>query len=54
MGECDDSPGVQGLGTLLVVGMIVLSVRTARRNTWGSTRVMLIVQEYEEDMRKNH
>ncbi len=31
LGEADDSPGLQGLGGLLVVGAIALGVRTARR-----------------------
>jgi hypothetical protein len=30
-GEADDSPGLQGLGALLVVGAVVLTVRTVRR-----------------------
>jgi drug/metabolite transporter (DMT)-like permease len=29
-GGADDSPGLQGLGLLLVVGAVVLAVRTAR------------------------
>lgn len=31
-GEADDSPGLQGLGALLVVGMVALGVRAIRRN----------------------
>ena len=31
-GEGDDSPGLQFLGGLLVVGALVLAVRSARRN----------------------
>jgi len=31
LGEADDSPGLQGLGVLLVVGTVVLGVRTAKR-----------------------
>ena len=31
LGEADDSPGLQGLGALLVVGTVVLGVRTAKR-----------------------
>jgi uncharacterized membrane protein len=31
LGEADDSPGLQGLGGLLVVGAIALGVRTVRR-----------------------
>ena len=31
-GEADDSPGLQLLGVLLVVGAIALGVRTARRS----------------------
>jgi membrane protein DedA with SNARE-associated domain len=30
-GESDDSPGLQGLGVLLVIGTVVLSVRWIRR-----------------------
>ncbi len=30
-GEGDDSPGLQGLGALIVLGMIALGVRTIRR-----------------------
>lgn len=31
-GEADDSPGLQGLGVLLVIGTVALSVRTAQRS----------------------
>ena len=31
LGEADDSPGLQGLGVLLVVGAVVLGVRAVRR-----------------------
>jgi drug/metabolite transporter (DMT)-like permease len=31
-GESDDSPGLQGLGALLVIGALVYGVRTARRS----------------------
>jgi hypothetical protein len=31
-GEADDSPGLQGLGALLVIGAVVLGVRTVRRS----------------------
>ena len=31
LGEADDSPGLQLLGVLLVVGAVVLGVRTVRR-----------------------
>ncbi|MBJ7453796.1 MAG: hypothetical protein JHC71_17190 [Blastococcus sp.] len=30
-GESDDSPGLQGVGGLLIVGAVVLAVRTVRR-----------------------
>ena len=30
-GESDDSPGLQGIGGLLILGAVVLAVRTARR-----------------------
>ena len=33
LGGYDDSPGLQGLGVLVVVGAVVLGVRTARRST---------------------
>ena len=35
-GEADDSPGLQGLGVLLVIGAVAFAVRAARR---GSKRV---------------
>jgi len=31
LGGYDDSPGLQGIGVLLVVGAVVLVVRAARR-----------------------
>ncbi len=31
LGEADDSPGLQGLGVLLVVGAVALGVRMVRR-----------------------
>ncbi|MFI7576616.1 hypothetical protein [Micromonospora sp. NPDC049497] len=31
-GESDDSPGLQGLGVLLVIGALAYGVRTARRS----------------------
>jgi drug/metabolite transporter (DMT)-like permease len=31
LGEADDSPGLQGLGVLLVVGAVVVGVRIVRR-----------------------
>ncbi len=31
LGEADDSPGLQGLGVLLVIAAVVLGVRTVRR-----------------------
>ncbi|MGB2572516.1 hypothetical protein ACPFP2_29345 [Micromonospora citrea] len=31
LGEADDSPGLQFLGVLLVVGAVVFGVRTVRR-----------------------
>lgn len=31
LGEADDSPGLQGLGALLILGMPALGVRTVRR-----------------------
>jgi hypothetical protein len=30
LGEADDSPGLQGLGLLLIVGAVSVGVRTAR------------------------
>jgi hypothetical protein len=32
-GEADDSPGLQAIGVLLVIGTVVVSVRTVRRHT---------------------
>ena len=32
-GEADDSPGLQGMGMLLIVGAVVFSVRLVRRRT---------------------
>jgi len=32
-GEADDSPGLQGLGVLLVLGAVVLGARTVRRGS---------------------
>ena len=32
LGEADDSPGLQGLGLLLILGAIAFSVRTVRRS----------------------
>jgi hypothetical protein len=31
LGGADDSPGLQGIGALLVLGAVVFAVRTARR-----------------------
>ena len=31
LGEADDSPGLQGLGVLLIVGAVALGVRILRR-----------------------
>jgi hypothetical protein len=36
LGEADDSPGLQLLGVLFVVGAVALGVRTARRTKTGS------------------
>jgi len=33
LGEADDSPGLQLLGVLVVVGAVALGVRTARRSS---------------------
>ncbi len=35
-GEADDSPGLQGIGVLLVIGAVVLGVRMVRRHTKAS------------------
>jgi len=32
LGEADDSPGLQLIGVVLIVGAIVLSIRTAQRS----------------------
>lgn len=31
LGEADDSPGLQGLGGLIVIGAVVVGVRSVRR-----------------------
>ncbi|WP_369253585.1 hypothetical protein [Geodermatophilus amargosae] len=36
LGEADDSPGLQGLGVLLVIGAVVVGVRAARRAGSGA------------------
>lgn len=36
LGEADDSPGLQGLGALLVSVMLVLGIRTWRTRRRGS------------------
>lgn len=30
LGEADDSPGLQGIGLLIIVGVIVLGIRSVR------------------------
>lgn len=35
LGEADDSPGLQGLGVLLIVGTVALGVRARRRRQPG-------------------
>ena len=35
LGEADDSPGLQGLGVLLVVGTVALGVRARKRRQLG-------------------
>lgn len=35
LGEADDSPGLQGLGVLLIVGTVALGVRARRRRQAG-------------------
>ena len=37
-GEADDSPGLQLLGVLVIVGAVVLAVRTARRGAARSEK----------------
>ncbi len=32
LGEADDSPGLQGLGVLLVIGTLAVGVRSAQRS----------------------
>jgi hypothetical protein len=32
LGEADDSPGLQGLGVLFIVGALALGVRTVKRS----------------------
>jgi hypothetical protein len=33
LGEADDSPGLQGLGMLLIIGTVAFGIRTARRSS---------------------
>ena len=40
-GEADDSPGLQGLGVLLVLGALVLGVRAVRRTRSEADRGQL-------------
>jgi hypothetical protein len=35
LGEADDSPGLQGLGVLLIVGTVAFGVRARRRRQPG-------------------
>ena len=35
LGEADDSPGLQGLGVLLIAGTVALGVRASRRRKLG-------------------
>ena len=35
LGEADDSPGLQGLGVLLIVGTVALGARARRRRQPG-------------------
>ena len=35
LGEADDSPGLQGLGVLLIIGTVALGVRSRRRRQPG-------------------
>ena len=35
LGEADDSPGLQLLGALLVVGVVVLGARAVQRGRWS-------------------
>jgi UDP-N-acetylmuramyl pentapeptide phosphotransferase/UDP-N-acetylglucosamine-1-phosphate transferase len=53
LGEGDDSPGLQVLGALIVVGMIALGVRTARQKGRRRTRPTLIAHEHAEDTRNS-
>ena len=38
LGEGDDSPGLQGLGVLLVLGALALGVRSVRRSRPQASR----------------
>jgi hypothetical protein len=38
LGEADDSPGLQGLGALLILGAVALGVRAARRGRPQASR----------------
>lgn len=33
-GEADDSPGLQLLGAVLIIGVVAVAVRVARRGRW--------------------
>lgn len=33
-GGADDSPGLQGIGLVIVAGAVVLGVRSSRRSPW--------------------
>lgn len=47
-GEADDSPGLQGLGALIVVCLIVLGVREARSQSRRDGRAKLRVHRHED------
>jgi hypothetical protein len=49
LGEGDDSPGLQGLGVLIVLGMFTLGVRTVRHRDGRSGRPTLSAHQRTED-----
>ena len=53
LGEGDDSPGLQGLGALIVIGMIALGVRTIRQSGRRATRATPVTDEHVKETDKN-
>lgn len=53
LGEGDDSPGLQGLGALIVVGMTALGARTVRQKGRRRARSTFVAHEHAEETRRN-